>query len=90
VLHPLYNAALICLSVGRLNCGWPEMHKVSNLPIADRLTLRVNDAASYAGIGRSLIYRLIAEDKLQTTKIGGRRLILRESLENLLRGRKAG
>ena len=66
------------------------MHKVSNLPITERLTLRVNDAAAYAGLGRSLIYRLIAEEKLQTTKIGGRRLILRESLETLLRGSKAG
>jgi excisionase family DNA binding protein len=65
------------------------MHKVSNLPIAERLTLRVNDAAAYAGLGRSLIYRLIAEKKLQTAKIGGRRLILRESLETLLRGRGA-
>jgi excisionase family DNA binding protein len=43
----------------------------------------------YAGLGRSLIYRLIREEKIQTVKIGGRRLVLRESLDALLHGKEA-
>jgi excisionase family DNA binding protein len=54
-------------------------------PFDTRIALRIDDASSASGLGRSSIYDLIARGKLAPTKIGGRRLILRESLENLLR-----
>jgi excisionase family DNA binding protein len=59
----------------------------SQMPISERLTLRVNDATAYSGLGRSYLYILMNTGKLASAKVGGRRLILRESLENLLRGR---
>jgi excisionase family DNA binding protein len=50
----------------------------------DKLALRVNEAAVAAGISRSTIYKLMTDGKLRTTKVGGRRLILREDLQALL------
>jgi excisionase family DNA binding protein len=38
-----------------------------------------------SGLSRSTLYKLLGENKLRAVKIGGRRLILRESLETLLR-----
>ena len=45
-----------------------------NLQTADRIALRINDAVAVSG------------EKLRSVKIGNRRLVLRESLEDLLRG----
>lgn len=50
----------------------------------ERLALRVNDASVAAGISRSTIYKLMSTGELRTTKVGGRRLILREDLFALL------
>ena len=51
----------------------------------ERRALRINDAAAAYGLGRSTIYKLMAEGKLSTVKIAGRRLIPRDNLESLLR-----
>jgi excisionase family DNA binding protein len=45
---------------------------------------RINEASIAAGISRSTIYKLMTAGKLRTTKVGGRRLILREDLQALL------
>ena len=50
----------------------------------DKLALRINEAAVAAGISRSTIYKLKSAGTLRTTKVGGRRLILRADLEALL------
>jgi excisionase family DNA binding protein len=50
----------------------------------ERLALRVKDAAAVSGLSRSTLYKLLGQKKLRTVKVGGRRLILRESLETLL------
>ena len=50
----------------------------------EKLALRVNEAAVAAGISRSTIYKLKSAGTLRTTKVGGRRLILRADLEALL------
>jgi excisionase family DNA binding protein len=50
----------------------------------DKLALRINEASVAAGISRSTIYKLMTKGKLRTTKVGGRRLILREDLQALL------
>jgi excisionase family DNA binding protein len=51
----------------------------------ERLAHRVNDAADIIGVKRSTIYNLLREEKLRSVKIGGSRLILDESLRELLK-----
>jgi len=58
----------------------------TNIQPDHRLALRINDAVAVSGLGRSTIYKLIDSEKLRSVKIGKRRLVIRESLESLLRG----
>ena len=66
--HPRTQAT--CLPIGRLNL--------------EPLATPINDAARALGIGRSTVYKLIAEQKLQTIKIGGRRLVKADSIRALV------
>ncbi len=50
----------------------------------DKLALRIKEAAAVSGLSRSTIYKLLSSNKLRAVKVGGRRLILRESLLALL------
>ncbi len=50
----------------------------------EKLAFRVNEAVAVSGLSRSTIYELLKAGKLRAVKIGGRRLILRESLQALL------
>jgi excisionase family DNA binding protein len=59
-------------------------HKFPEIHPENKLALRVNEAAVAAGISRSTIYKLMSAGTLRTTKVGGRRLILRADLEALL------
>jgi excisionase family DNA binding protein len=59
-------------------------HTFPNLRTEDKLALRVNEASVAAGISRSTIYKLMSSGQLRTTKVGGRRLVLREDLQKLL------
>lgn len=57
----------------------------SDLPPPDvALAYRVNDAAKIVGLSRSSIYILIAEKKLRSIVVGGRRLIPASALRELL------
>ena len=60
-------------------------HRNTTVAPIERRALRINDAAAAYGIGRSLIYKLMSEGKLATVKIAGRRLVLRDNMEALLR-----
>jgi excisionase family DNA binding protein len=62
------------------------MSRFGTNPVApvERRALRVNDAALAYGVGRSTIYKLMAQGKLATVKIAGRRLIPRDALEALI------
>ena len=59
-------------------------------PADDRLrqcdagAMTILDAASFVGVGRTSIYALIKADKLKTTRVAGRRLVLKASLIELL------
>ena len=53
-------------------------------PIENKLALRVRDASVAVGLSRSTLCKLMATGKLRSTKVGGRRLILRADLEALL------
>ena len=50
------------------------------------ITLRVNDAIKASGLGRTTIYSLIREGRLQSRVVAGRRLVLADSLRALLNG----
>jgi excisionase family DNA binding protein len=54
----------------------------------ERIALRIRDASIVSGLSRSTLYELLKAGKLRAVKIGGRRLILRDSLEALLGGAK--
>ena len=50
----------------------------------ERAALPVNSALTYLGIGRTSLYRLIAEGKIDARKFGKKTLILRESADRFL------
>lgn len=47
------------------------------------LTLTINDAARTLGIGRTHLYRLISEGKVETVSLGRRGLVKTASLRKL-------
>jgi excisionase family DNA binding protein len=49
-----------------------------------RLVLSIREAAHACGLSRTTIYRLIAQGKLKTVKVGARRLVRPEAIEELL------
>lgn len=55
----------------------------------DRITLTVPEAMAFSGIGRNTLLRLIQRGEVEARRIGRRRwLILRDSLEQWLRGKR--
>jgi len=48
--------------------------------------LSIKQATFELGIGRSAVYELIAAEKLKTVKIGRRRLVAREAIEEFIAG----
>lgn len=52
--------------------------------MTDRLAYTVNEALEATGLGRTTLYRLIAEGKLKAIKVGERTLIPAESLRSLI------
>ena len=55
----------------------------------DTLLCSIPDAARALGLGRSKLYELIAERRLETVSIGRRRLVRVESVRNLALGEAA-
>jgi excisionase family DNA binding protein len=55
-----------------------------------RRAFRVNDFCALYSISRSSAYKLMAAGKLRTVRVGGRRLIPKESAEDLLSGTAGG
>ena len=58
--------------------------QIPNVSTDEKITLRVNETTAVSGLSRSTIYTLLKAGKLRAVKVGGRRLILRESLQALL------
>lgn len=52
----------------------------------ERRALSVREAARTCGLSRATIYRLIADGKLETLKIGARRLVPVGAIDALLKG----
>jgi len=49
------------------------------------IAVPVNEACKMAGFGRTVAYALMAEGRLASTKVRGRRLVFVSSIENVLR-----
>jgi excisionase family DNA binding protein len=49
-----------------------------------RLVYSIQEATHACGLSRATIYRLIASGQLKTVKVGGRRLVRPEAIEELL------
>ena len=58
----------------------PEIH------LEQKRALSIREAARTCGISRATVYRLIADGKLQTLKIGSRRLVPVVAIDALLNG----
>ncbi|HLI30352.1 MAG TPA: helix-turn-helix domain-containing protein [Terriglobia bacterium] len=54
----------------------------------EKLSLTLGEASSHTGLSQRTIYNLIAAGKLRSTKIGKRRLVLYDSLEALITGKR--
>ena len=57
-----------------------------NIPIENKITLRLDEARAVSGLSRSTLYELIKSGRLRAVKVAGRRLIPRDALEALLLG----
>ena len=53
------------------------------------ITLTIQKAAQESGLAVRTIYKLLAEARLKSVRVGRRRLILWRSLQDLLSGRAA-
>ena len=56
-------------------------------PILEPLAYSVSEACRVSSLGRTRLYQLIAEGRLEARKIGKRTLIPAESLRRLIDGR---
>jgi excisionase family DNA binding protein len=56
----------------------------TTIPFRERISCTIPEACSATGIGRSKLYEAIASGQVATSKVGGRRLVLVRSLEDLV------
>jgi excisionase family DNA binding protein len=52
--------------------------------VDDPITVSIPEAGKRSGLGRTSLYELIRQSRIQTVKIGRRRLVVFESLRSLL------
>jgi excisionase family DNA binding protein len=58
----------------------------SNFQQQSRRALSIKETAETCGVSRATLYRLMADGKLETLKIGARRLVPVVAIDRLLRG----
>ena len=58
--------------------------RVTDVPIQDRVAYSLAEVAALTGLSISGLYLLINRGQLQSVRVGGRRLVRREALEELL------
>ena len=58
----------------------------TNNQYLERRALSIQEAARACGLSRATLYRLIADGKLATLKIGARRLVTVGAIDDLLSG----
>lgn len=54
------------------------------MSLQERGALSVNEAAQYLSVGRTTIYQLLRDRKLDSMKLGSRRLIYTSSIQECL------
>jgi len=57
---------------------------IPEIPLPERKAFSLGEAAGLTGLCVSTLYNLIGDGRLQTIKVGGRRLVTREALDALL------
>ncbi len=62
------------------------MRSMSQINQPERRALSIKEAAQTCGLSRATVYRLIADGKLTTLKIGARRLVPVGAIDTLLNG----
>lgn len=55
-----------------------------SLDLSQRITISVDEAMSATGIGKTMLYELLNDGSLRSIKLGKRRLIIVESLHELI------
>lgn len=55
----------------------------------ERLAYSINETASALGLGRTSIYAMIADGRLEAFKLGRRTLIKAESIRRLIEGQES-
>ena len=58
--------------------------RVAHVPISDRAAFSLAEVSGLTGLSISGLYLLINRGKLRSARVGGRRLVPREALEELL------
>jgi excisionase family DNA binding protein len=65
------------------NKGIP-VQRYSSIERIENRAFHVREAAAIYRLSRSTLYKLMAEGKLRTVKVGGRRLVPRDAIEALI------
>jgi excisionase family DNA binding protein len=60
--------------------------RIANVAIEDRVAYSLSEVAGLTGLSISGLYLLIGRGQLRSIRIGGRRLITREALDDFLSG----
>ncbi|MBB5343168.1 excisionase family DNA-binding protein [Tunturibacter empetritectus] len=55
-----------------------------NTALNQRITISVDEAMSATGIGKTMLYELLGDGSLRSIKLGKKRLIIVESLHELI------
>ena len=58
--------------------------RVANVPIEDRAAYSLGEVAGLIGMSISGLYLLIGRGELQSVRVGGRRLVTRQALNDFL------
>lgn len=59
------------------------------IPVEERMAVQVRHAVEFSGLSRTRLYRLMAEGKIESFTVGGRRLIVTKSIVAFLDSRRA-
>jgi excisionase family DNA binding protein len=61
----------------------------SEVPASERLAIPLTEGAKMIGVGLSYCYELMKAGKLKTFKIGRRRMVTRQALQNCIDAQQA-
>jgi excisionase family DNA binding protein len=59
--------------------------RIANIPIEDRAAYSLGEVAGLTGMSVSGLYLLIGRGELRSIRVGGRRLVTRQALDDFLR-----